>query len=48
MKNKTPTCKDCIKYAVCIEHSRMYPCRDFKGTKRRDEHDNYSDNKSRL
>lgn len=38
MKNKTPTCADCLNYAVCPERSRMYPCREFKGVR-------YNDNK---
>lgn len=44
MKYKQPseptpvTCADCLKYAVCPERSRMYPCREFKGVR-------YNDNK---
>lgn len=34
LSNPTPvTCADCLKYAVCPERSRMYPCREFKSTK---------------
>lgn len=36
-KPKVITCIDCLKYAVCPERSRMYPCRDFQGAKKKKE-----------
>lgn len=28
-KDQGMTCKSCYWYAVCWEHDRMYPCKDF-------------------
>nr|DAV67167.1 MAG TPA: hypothetical protein [Caudoviricetes sp.] len=29
------TCKICYWYSVCPERSRLYPCREFKNTRRK-------------
>lgn len=36
-KPKVITCKDCLKYAECLEHSRLYLCREFQKIPKRGE-----------